>query len=357
MLDPVPETTFEVVLLDDTAVVQIPVRLAGNEAVTFKETCQQLLQNASIPQKIIFDFSKTTFIDSSGIGALVSNHKIARLKEVPLVLRGVLPQVMAVLQMTALDKVLAFEARDEFVKPLGSFEKEPENLWQPEQKSSFWRGLFTKEPRVELPTTHPSVRSWVKRALDIVGALVGLAITAVLFIPIAIAIKLDSPGPIFFGQIRKGWMGREFRIWKFRSMKINADEIKKQLEKENESDGKTFKIKNDPRVTRVGGFLRKTSLDELPQFWNVLRGEMSLVGTRPPTPNEVDIYEVPEWQRLDVKPGMTGEWQVHGRSSIRNFEDIIKLDLRYQENWNLAYDLKLILKTILVVLRKDSGAV
>lgn len=357
MLDPVPETTFEVVLLDDTAVVQIPVRLAGNEAVTFKETCQQLLQNASIPQKIIFDFSKTTFIDSSGIGALVSNHKIARLKEVPLVLRGVLPQVMAVLQMTALDKVLAFEARDEFVKPLGSFEKEPENLWQPEQKSSFWRGLFTKEPRVELPTTHPSVRSWVKRALDIVGALVGLAITAVLFIPIAIAIKLDSPGPIFFGQIRKGWMGREFRIWKFRSMKVNADEIKKQLEKENESDGKTFKIKNDPRVTRVGGFLRKTSLDELPQFWNVLKGEMSLVGTRPPTPNEVDIYEVPEWQRLDVKPGMTGEWQVHGRSSIRNFEDIIKLDLRYQENWNLAYDLKLILKTILVVLRKDSGAV
>ncbi|HAA28167.1 MAG TPA: anti-anti-sigma factor [Cyanobacteria bacterium UBA8553] len=357
MPDPVSQTSFEVVLLDDTALVQIPVRLAGNEAVTFKETCQQLLQNGSIPQKIIFDFSKTTFIDSSGIGALVSNHKLARLKEVPLVLRGVLPQVMAVLQMTALDKVLAFERRDDFIKPLGGCEeKEPENPWQPEAKSSFW-GLFTKEPKVELPTTHPSVRSWVKRALDIVGALVGLGITAVVFIPIAIAIKLDNPGPIFFGQIRKGWMGREFRIWKFRSMKVNADEIKAQLEKDNESDGKTFKIKNDPRVTRVGGFLRKTSLDELPQFWNVLKGEMSLVGTRPPTPNEVDIYEVPEWQRLDVKPGMTGEWQVHGRSSIRNFEDIIKLDLRYQQNWSLAYDLKLIFKTILVVLRKDSGAV
>jgi lipopolysaccharide/colanic/teichoic acid biosynthesis glycosyltransferase len=107
----------------------------------------------------------------------------------------------------------------------------------------------------------------------------------------------------------------------------------------------------------VGRFLRKTSLDELPQFWNVIRGEMSLVGTRPPTPNEVDIYEVPEWQRLDVKPGMTGEWQVNGRSSVRNFEDIIKLDLRYQQNWSLAYDLKLIIKTICVVFRKDSGAV
>ena len=344
-------------MLDDTAIVQIPIRLAGNEAVTFKETCQQLLQNGSSPQKIIFDFSKTTFIDSSGIGALVSNHKIARQKEVPLVLRGVLPQVMAVLQMTALDKVLAFEPRDEFIKPLGgSEEKESENLWQPEVKSGFW-GLFTKEPRIELPTTHPSVRSWVKRALDIVGALVGLGITAVLFIPIAIAIKLDSPGPIFFGQIRKGWMGREFRIWKFRSMYIDAEARKKELEKDNEADGKIFKIKDDPRITPVGRFLRKTSLDELPQFWNVLKGEMSLVGTRPPTPNEVDIYEVPEWQRLDVKPGMTGEWQVHGRSSIRNFEDIIKLDLRYQQNWTLAYDLKLIVKTILVVLRKDSGAV
>jgi lipopolysaccharide/colanic/teichoic acid biosynthesis glycosyltransferase len=116
-------------------------------------------------------------------------------------------------------------------------------------------------------------------------------------------------------------------------------------------------MENDPRITRVGRFLRKTSLDELPQFWNVLKNEMSLVGTRPPTPNEVDIYEVPEWQRLDVKPGMTGEWQVNGRSSVRNFEDIIKLDLRYQQNWSLAYDLQLIIKTILVVFRKDSGAV
>jgi lipopolysaccharide/colanic/teichoic acid biosynthesis glycosyltransferase len=106
----------------------------------------------------------------------------------------------------------------------------------------------------------------------------------------------------------------------------------------------------------VGRVLRKTSLDELPQFWNVLKGEMSLVGTRPPTPDEVERYEVPEWQRLDVKPGMTGEWQVNGRSQVRNFEDVIRLDLRYQENWSLVYDLKLIVKTILVLFRKNSGA-
>jgi lipopolysaccharide/colanic/teichoic acid biosynthesis glycosyltransferase len=197
----------------------------------------------------------------------------------------------------------------------------------------------------------------VKRLLDFVGAVVGLGITAIVFIPIALAIKLDSPGPIFFGQTRLGWMGKRFTIWKFRSMYIDAEERKKELLAQNQADGKTFKMENDPRITKVGRFLRKTSLDELPQFWNVVKGEMSLVGTRPPTPNEVDIYEVPEWKRLDVKPGMTGEWQVNGRSSVRNFEDIIRLDLRYQQNWSLAYDLKLIIKTIVVVFRKDSGAV
>ncbi|HEY9669689.1 MAG TPA: sugar transferase, partial [Coleofasciculaceae cyanobacterium] len=267
----------------------------------------------------------------SGIGALVSNHKSVRQKEVKLVLRGVPPQVMAVLEMTALDKVLTIEPSEKAAIPVTP---------------------------PALPITHPSIRSKVKRVLDIVGSIVGLGLTSILFVPIAIAIKLDSPGPIFFGQIRKGWLGKEFRIWKFRSMYIDAEKRKAELLAQNQqTDSKTFKMDNDPRITRVGRFLRKTSLDELPQFWNVLKGEMSLVGTRPPTPNEVDIYEVPEWQRLDVKPGMTGEWQVNGRSSVRNFEDIIKLDLRYQRNWSLAYDLKLILKTILVVLRKDSGAV
>ncbi|MFM7791990.1 MAG: sugar transferase, partial [Microcystis panniformis] len=127
-------------------------------------------------------------------------------------------------------------------------------------------------------------------------------------VPIAIAIKLDSPGPIFFSQTRCGWLGKEFKILKFRSMCVDAETLKDKIP--NQAEGAFFKNKNDPRITRVGKFLRRTSLDELPQFWNVITGEMSLVGTRPPTPDEVERYDVPQWQRLDVKPGMTGEWQV-----------------------------------------------
>ncbi|MEM6521850.1 MAG: sugar transferase, partial [Cyanobacteria bacterium P01_C01_bin.70] len=186
------------------------------------------------------------------------------------------------------------------------------------------------------------------------GGAVGLGITALLFIPIAIAIQLDDPGPILFSQIRCSWMGRRFRIWKFRSMVANAEALKNQVK--NEVEGPLFKNENDPRVTRIGRFLRKTSLDEFPQFWNVLRGDMSLVGTRPPTPAEIDHYEVPAWQRLNVKPGLTGEWQVSGRSSIKKFEDVIQLDMKYQENWSLMYDLKLIIKTVLVLFSEKSGA-
>src|SRR5919199_311332 len=333
MADPVPETGFEVNFTNEAAVMQMPVRLAGVDAVAFKDACHQLLETSSLPDKIVFDFSQTTFIDSSGIGAIVSNHKSARLKEIKLVLRGVLPQVKAVLEMTALDKVLTIEPLEESATPAAT------------------------RTKTELPTTHPSVRSKVKRFLDVVGSLVGLGITAVAFIPIAIAIKLNDPGPILFSQTRLGWMGKPFKIWKFRSMYVDAEARKKELESQNQADGKVFKMENDPRITAVGRVLRKTSLDELPQFWNVLKGEMSLVGTRPPTPNEVDIYEVPEWQRLDVKPGMTGEWQVNGRSQVRDFEDVIRLDLKYQQNWSLMYDLKLIVKTITVLFNKNSGAV
>jgi len=203
--------------------------------------------------------------------------------------------------------------------------------------------------------THPSVQSWVKRLIDIVGAIVGLMITGILLVPIAAAITINDPGPIFFGQTRCGWMGRQFRIWKFRSMCTNAEAMKAQIK--NQASGAFFKNDNDPRITKVGRILRKTSLDELPQFWNVLKGDMSLVGTRPPTPDEVERYEVPQWQRLDVKPGMTGEWQVNGRSQVRDFEDVIRLDLKYQQNWSLMYDLKLIVKTVTVLFNKNSGAV
>ena len=312
--------------------IQAPPRLSVLEAVAFKQNFQQICQGSSLPDQITVDFSQTTFMDSSGLGALVSNFKLAQQKGIKLVLRNVRPQVMAVLSLTGLNEVFTIE-----------------------QTTEIPRSTITRRSESQPPATHPSVRSWVKRTIDVVGALVGLGITGILFIPIVVAIKLDSRGPIFFGQIRCGWMGRRFRIWKFRSMCINAEELKSSVE--NQIAGPLFKNKNDPRVTKVGRFLRRTSLDELPQFWNVLKGEMSLVGTRPPTPDEVEHYEVPEWQRLDVKPGMTGEWQVSGRSQLHSFEDVIRLDLKYQRHWSLMYDIKLILKTIWVIFNKNSGAV
>lgn len=202
----------------------------------------------------------------------------------------------------------------------------------------------------DLRFPHRSALSIFKRAVDILGSLVGLIFLAILFIPVAIAIKLDSPGPIFYSQERYGLMGRPFRIYKFRSMVDNAELLKAQIK--NEAKGLIFKNESDPRITRIGKFLRRTSLDEFPQFWNVLRGEMSLVGTRPPTRDEVARYELHHWQRLCVKPGITGEWQVNGRSMIKDFEDIVRLDLQYQNQWHPFYDLVLIARTIQVILTK-----
>lgn len=199
-----------------------------------------------------------------------------------------------------------------------------------------------------LPNVHPSVYSKAKRLLDIVGALVGLVITAIIAIPIVIAIQLDDPGPLFFSQMRCGLHGRTFRIWKFRSMVVGAERLKDQVE--NQAKGLIFKNEDDPRQTKVGRFLRRTSLDELPQFWNVLKGDMSLVGTRPPTPDEVSRYEQHHHQRLSVKPGLTGLWQASGRSAIKDFEEIVTMDLSYQQNWSVGYDLYLIFKTVGAVL-------
>ena len=193
----------------------------------------------------------------------------------------------------------------------------------------------------------PAATSSLKRATDIVGALVGLCIVAVLIVPIAIAIRIDSPGPLFFRQLRYGYKGNPFVIWKFRSMVFDADSNQHRVQ--NQARGLIFKNRTDPRVTRVGRFLRRTSLDELPQFINVLRGEMSLVGTRPPILNEVAQYQEHHWQRLAVKPGMTGKWQTSGRSSIEDFEDIVAMDMAYQANWSIWQDVMIIFKTIAVV--------
>ena len=200
---------------------------------------------------------------------------------------------------------------------------------------------------------HRSVKSKVKRLIDIVGALVGLTITAVLTIPIALAMQLNDPGPIFYSQTRCGLNGKCFRIWKFRSMVVNADKQKHLIE--NQAQGFIFKNENDPRITAVGNFLRRTSLDEFPQFWNVLKGDMSLVGTRPPTPDEVTNYQNHHFQRLRVKPGITGQWQVNGRSNVLDFEEIVKMDLDYQRRWSRFYDLILIGQTVLVVLARKGA--
>ena len=194
---------------------------------------------------------------------------------------------------------------------------------------------------------HPSVTSWIKRSIDIVGALVGLGITAAVAIPIAIAMKLDDPGPLFYRQTRCGIQGKPFKIWKFRSMVVNADRLKHQVR--NQAKGHIFKNDCDPRITRLGCFLRRTSLDEFPQFWNVLMGDMSLVGTRPPTVGEVEKYDSHHWERLNVKPGMTGEWQVNGRSTVNDFEQIVEMDLAYQQKWSVLYDLQLIFRTFGVI--------
>jgi lipopolysaccharide/colanic/teichoic acid biosynthesis glycosyltransferase len=195
---------------------------------------------------------------------------------------------------------------------------------------------------------HPSTTCAIKRSIDVLGALVGLSILALVFMPIALAICLDSPGPVLYAQTRYGLQGRPFTIWKFRSMVKNADALKQAVS--NQAQGLIFKNENDPRITRVGSFLRKTSLDEFPQFWNVLRGDMSLVGTRPPTEDEVSRYSLHHWRRLDVKPGITGQWQVSGRSAIKDFEEIVRLDLQYQMLWSPWYDLQVIFRTIAILL-------
>jgi lipopolysaccharide/colanic/teichoic acid biosynthesis glycosyltransferase len=200
---------------------------------------------------------------------------------------------------------------------------------------------------------HPSVSNKIKRAIDLVGAVVGLLLTIAMAIPIAIAMTVTDPGPLLYGQIRCGLNGKPFKIWKFRSMIVGAEAMQHLVE--NEATGHIFKNENDPRITKIGMLLRRTSLDEFPQFWNVLMGNMSLVGTRPPTIEEVKRYDKHHWERLKVKPGVTGEWQVKGRSSIKNFEEIVEMDLNYQRQWSILYDISLILKTVAVVFQKKGA--
>ena len=208
----------------------------------------------------------------------------------------------------------------------------------------------------------------LKRLMDIAGGLAGCLITGILCIFVAPAIYIASPGPIFFAQERVGKNGKRFKMYKFRSMYMDAEERKAELMKDNKlGDGKMFKLDFDPRVIGnkilpdgthkrgIGDFIRRTSLDEFPQFFNVLRGDMSIVGTRPPLISETNLYELHHRARLAIKPGITGMWQVSGRSDITDFEEVVRLDKEYITNWNMGLDIKILFKTVLVVLKKDGS--
>lgn len=212
-------------------------------------------------------------------------------------------------------------------------------------------GTFGNKPVVSYEKTTVDFRGQlVKRAIDIVGASVGLLITAVVTPFVALAIKLEAPGPVFFSQERVGRNGRKFKIYKFRSMYMDAEERKKELMEKNQMSGLMFKMDDDPRITKVGKFIRKTSIDELPQFYNILVGQMSLVGTRPPTVDEFNQYSLYYKRRLSMTPGLTGMWQVSGRSNITDFDEVVKLDLEYIDNWSLGLDIKILFMTVYTVL-------
>lgn len=227
-------------------------------------------------------------------------------------------------------------------------------------------GTYDIEKKIQ---NHASTRDlMLKRLMDIAGGLVGCLITGILFIFVAPAIYIASPGPIFFAQERVGKNGKRFKMYKFRSMYMDAEERKAELMKDNKlGDEKMFKLDFDPRVignkilpdgthkTGIGDFIRRTSIDEFPQFFNVLKGDMSIIGTRPPLISETNFYELHHRARLAIKPGITGMWQVSGRSDITDFEEVVRLDKEYITDWNIGLDIKILFKTVMVVLRKDGS--
>lgn len=202
------------------------------------------------------------------------------------------------------------------------------------------------------PVSHP--QAFVKRGIDIIGALIALAILAPIFVIIALLVAITSPGPIFYKSTRIGYCGKKFGFIKFRSMRVDADKVLERLQTQNEKDGPIFKMKEDPRITPIGRFLRRYSLDELPQFVSVLVGDMSLVGPRPPIPREVEQYDAHTMERLRVKPGITCYWQIMGRSNL-SFEEWVELDRKYINEMNLLTDFRIMVRTPFAVLRGEGA--
>nr|WP_294492648.1 sugar transferase [uncultured Mediterraneibacter sp.] len=228
--------------------------------------------------------------------------------------------------------------------------------WTPNQYINRMGGYMVLTSTVRVASFRQII---LKRIMDVCGGVVGLILTGIITVFLAPAIYISSPGPIFFSQTRVGKNGKRFKIYKFRSMYQDAEKRKSDLMDKNEMSGCMFKMEADPRIIGsgpdgtkhgLGWFIRKTSLDEFPQFWNVLKGDMSLVGTRPPTEDEWKQYKPYHRARLAVKPGLTGMWQVSGRNDITDFEEVVSLDMKYIKNWNIGMDIKILLKTVLVVL-------
>ena len=282
-----------------------------------------------------------------------SKEVIGTIKELPRVLRNIaIDEVVFALDA---DRSVDLSIYLNICKKMGISARILPALWEP--------GLQTlsMEKCQEVPFLTIRVDNFnatgllYKRILDLVGGLVGTILYLIMWPFVAVAIKLDSSGPILFKQKRVGRHGRPFNLCKFRSMYKNADEAKIDLLKMNEMNGAIFKLKDDPRITRVGKWLRNTSLDEFPQFLNVLKGNMSLVGTRPPTPDEVKIYQPWHLKRISAKPGITGLWQISGRNKIRDFDKVVELDCKYLDNWRFSDDIKILFKTIIVVLQRKGA--
>ena len=387
-----------IVTFDEVAFIFSPERLVFSTAREFLVDFQTLCNTDETYKKIVIDMSHTTVMDSAGLGALTNCLRMATANKTKLALWSVSDAVGDLIKLSSISNLFITEPTSNTFRFSNSIQRtKVKNITMSGLLLFRTQQLLKKIPvlRIFYPIlkfffpfididpsvpVHPSVRNPIKRLIDIVGSLIGLSFTAVLFIPIAIAIMVESKGNVLFGQIRCGLLSKPFRIWKFRSMVKNAEQLKVKVENQVEASsnvpiadgddttmsGKFFKNADDPRVTKMGKFLRKTSLDEFPQFWNVLVGDMSLVGTRPPTFDEINSYELEveyhderytEWNRLDVRPGITGVWQVNGRSSVRTFGEVVNYDIEYRKNWSIWYDLKLIVQTFLVLFDRKNKAV
>jgi anti-anti-sigma factor len=387
-----------IVTFDEVAFIFSPERLVFSTAREFLTDFQTICNADEYYKKIVIDMSHTTVMDSAGLGALTNCLRMATANKTKLALWSVSDAVGDLIGLSSLNSLFITEPTSNSFRFSNSIQRtKVKNITMSGLLLFRTQQLLKKIPvlRIFYPIlkfffpfididpsvpVHPSVRNPIKRLIDIIGSLIGLGFTAILFVPIAIAIMLESKGNVLFEQTRCGLLSKPFRIWKFRSMVKNAEQLKMKVENQIEASsnvpiadgddttvsGKFFKNADDPRVTRIGKFLRKTSLDEFPQFWNVLVGDMSLVGTRPPTFDEINSYELEleyhderytEWNRLDVRPGITGVWQVNGRSNVRSFGEVVNYDIEYRKNWSIWYDLQLIVQTVLVLFDRKNKAV